>query len=403
VTNEKRKRALLLVGAGASIDFGVPSTQKLTNIIANKIANDSWMQRSGADSAFKEIQATLGAYYQGGVEAVNFEQIYHCAHELLFTFSPGESAVNAYRPALFPFLTRRITADENSLIDLKQGIISEAYNVISTACGKPQNSIKSLSNFIENMRSNFLTRIYTTNYDDFILQAAPDLFTGFEAAPSTGPARFQGKDFWNAAAKDCLYHLHGSIHCGFSHSVKTPRWAELFWYRERDEALRNAFYLGTADRRMDGSTVDPTAIITGLDKLSRLQRQPFSYYYSSFNEDVLRADIILIIGYGLGDLHLNSWIREARLYSPRTPIILIDFWPDGFMDSAAYNETDRKLSEIWHELKMALGYEPHRDFHGIPNWTLDYKKSCAVWDNGFKSFLDNQKSFEEVISLLIVN
>ena len=82
------KRALVLLGAGASIDFGAPSTAKLTGIIENAVMADQVMQMTGGNMAYQLLKDGLTGYLEKpGI--VHFEQIYHCAHELLFTAPPS--------------------------------------------------------------------------------------------------------------------------------------------------------------------------------------------------------------------------------------------------------------------------------------------------------------------------
>ncbi len=59
-------------------------------------------QRCGSDCAYLKIADVLADYFQGDAASVNFEHIFHCAHELLFTFEPTPSAVNEFRPILQP-------------------------------------------------------------------------------------------------------------------------------------------------------------------------------------------------------------------------------------------------------------------------------------------------------------
>ncbi len=57
---------------------------KLTDIIEKAVIEDRVMQMTGGDGAFQTIRAGLAGYlHKPGI--VHFEQIYHCAHELLFT------------------------------------------------------------------------------------------------------------------------------------------------------------------------------------------------------------------------------------------------------------------------------------------------------------------------------
>ena len=92
------KRAVVLFGAGASFDYMVPMTDPLTNTIEREVMGDPWMKKSGGAAAFAKIKATLKTYLQKpGI--VNFEHIYHCAHELIFTFPPTTGAFDEFRPS----------------------------------------------------------------------------------------------------------------------------------------------------------------------------------------------------------------------------------------------------------------------------------------------------------------
>lgn len=396
--SKDRKRALFLVGAGASVEFGVDSTEKLTDALAREIASDERMLHSGASLAFEEISTALASYYRGGRAAVNFEQVFHCAHELLFAFPPTAGAINQYRPALVPFLTHRLAASEKGLRALCGGMTEMIHRRVSEACAQPAVPTTALAGFLGRMRSRYLTRIYTTNYDDFILQAAPDLHTGFDAQAGGPPSRFQGREFWSANNQDCVYHLHGSVHLGFC-CARTVEMNELVWYDDREEALSNSSHRGTGLSRMDGSTVDASPIITGLDKLSRIQQSPFRHFYSALAGDAMRADVVFVVGCGLGDLHLNSWVKDARLQPNPPPIVLVDYWKDGFVESSAYNQDDPKLVRMWHSLRMPLGFEPHMCDPSIEGWTLDRGRTCAVWSRGFQAFLNAPGNLDAALAV----
>ena len=168
---------------------------------------------------------------------------------------------------------------------------------------------------------------YTTNYDDFIFQAAPDLYSGFESSAGPRcPRRFDVDGFWASEEVNSVFYLHGSVHLVFPPLRPGDEYVELSWIDDRAEALSHRGWPSDLPR-MDGSAFIRTPIITGLEKLSRLQRVPFSYYYTAMARDVMRADVIYVIGSGLSDLHINTWLREARSRKPPTPILFIDLWP----------------------------------------------------------------------------
>lgn len=271
---------------------------------------------------------------------------------------------------------------------------------ISTVCEEPQESLDPLATFLAKLQKDHITRIYTTNYDDFLLQAAPDLYTGFDPAPRPeDPKSFDARAFWQATDTDGCFHLHGSVHLGFGPpQAPDADLSILHWFDNRAAALQQPLFTGSGKRRMDGSEIMPTAVITGFDKLSRLQQQPFSHYYASMARDALTADIIYVIGSGLSDLHLNTWLGEARRTNPRPPLIFVDCWPNGFLDDTE-GKLDHKTTEMFHKLCMYIN-ENHKGEKYGSNWTLDEDRTCAIWDKGFLAFLRAPGEFENVLTML---
>ena len=402
MTTGRKKRALVLTGAGASIDFGAPSTAKLTKIIKKNVCADKYMQHCGGNHAYLEINKTLTDYLQDGADTVKFEHIYHCAQELLFTFEPTLGAVNEYRPILQPFIERRCAIDENALRTLVRRMAEFIFAELSAVCEKPTQNLDPLANFIEKLRADQIARIYTTNYDDFLLQAAPDLYTGFHPAPMPSPKSFDGQAFWQATDKDSVFHLHGSVHLGFGPpQAQDVNLGALHWFDDRSTALKNSSYSGSDELKMDGNQLIPTAVITGLDKLSHLQRCPFSHYYTSMARDAMLADIIYVIGCGLSDLHLNTWLGEARRKNPIPPLIFVDWWPNGFLFDTAF-ELERKTTEMFHKLRMHVSEDIGGDKYGH-GWTLAKDRTCAIWDKGFLALLRAPDELENALAMLGVN
>ena len=148
----RKKRALVLAGAGASKEFGAPCTAKLTRNVEASVVADEWMRRCGGDRAYREIHETLASYLQGGARAVNFEHVYHCAHELLFAFRPDPRAVDEYRPILVPFIEQRFSADEEALRALAEGMAKFIFAELSAACERPTRSLVPLAAFVAKLR-----------------------------------------------------------------------------------------------------------------------------------------------------------------------------------------------------------------------------------------------------------
>lgn len=395
------KKAVLLFGAGASIEYKAPSTAAITDAIEAEVEveADEYMISSGAAAAFREIKAGL-ADYLDTPSAVNFEHIYHCAHELMWAFEPSKRAMNEYRPLLYPFMQMKISISQLALQALCHRIINIIYRQLSAACEANPLSLIPLTEFIYSIRRSHTLRIYTTNYDDFILQAAPDLYTGFSSAPAAEAKPFDKGGFWEKTNVDSVFHLHGSVHLGFPDLKRSGGdIGGLFWFDKRSDALANSEFHGSDVSRMDGSSVVRTPILTGLDKLSRLQQKPMAYYYAALAQDVMEADILYVIGSGLGDLHLNTWLREARTVQSPAPLLFIDFWQGRFLETTAF-ENGAKENSLFDDLAVHIK-GPCSGTELESGWTVAQDLTSAIWDRGFQAFLAAPADHAEVLSRLI--
>ena len=210
------KRVIVLMGAGASVEYKAPSTPALTGAIEREVLADRWMDKSGGAAAFAEIKSRLAGYLQG---PVNFEQIYHCAHELRFASPPTPGAADEFKPIMQPILPNPTGLSKDALEALCRKIVEVIFGEVLRACGNNPLELGPLVRFVETLRSHYITRIYTTNYDDFPLQAVTDLYTGFGSAPP-GVRRFDLNRFWHRERRDGIFHLHGSVHMGY---LPSPR------------------------------------------------------------------------------------------------------------------------------------------------------------------------------------
>lgn len=375
------------------MEYKAPSTAAITAEIEAQVIADGWMKACGGDTAYQIIKDRLQVYLRRSDDA-NFEQIYHCAHELSYPFPLTEGAMNEFRPLLTALIE---PLDPRALRALCGKITDVIYSRFSAACDDNPLSLTPLAAFIEKVRRTHVTRIYTTNYDDFILQAAPDLYTGFANVPAAGPQQFELREFWERRDDGSVFYLHGSVHLGFPHPMpEGSEIGDLHWFHARDEARKHARFDGSDVSRMDGAQIMRTSVVTGLDKLSRLQQRPMSHYYAALAADLMQADIIYVIGSGLTDLHLNSWLREARSLSPAVPLLFIDYWNGHFLEATAF-DAQRKEILLFHELRVyAKG-----PFGGVrvgDHWTLSPDGTSAIWDNGFQHFLAAQDELDEILS-----
>ncbi len=391
------ENAVFIVGAEPHWEFGAPSTGALDDIILDFLRTDEVAQHSQLIKLYTEIHSALARYYgQHGLP--NFEQIYHVAHELAAMEVPGERTVLEYRPVLQPFLGVNTLLDFERLRRLGRSMIRAIYETMSEASQTPRQALWPLAGLFAEMEDRYRCRIYTTNYDDFLHQARPDYYTGFTLHVSDGVRAFDRDTFFEGTDRNALFYLHGSVHFGFPHGIGEEI-GELFWFDKLTDALRFNDFLGSDSRRMDGTQIARTPILTGLDKLGRLQEKPMSFFQTEMARDIMRADVIFVIGCGLSDLHINAWIKQARSKSTPPKLVMVDYWGEGFRKTMLRSEYGRKEITMSHEFHIHADLVPSDEFDERP-WTIGRGSDSAIYDQGFWSFLTDTDSRNRVFKTL---
>lgn len=389
---DPQKRALIVFGAGASVEYGIPVTSEFTQIITDKINLEPKYKEQGIADVYNYVKDTLVDFYKEEHQA-HFERIYHVLHEL-YAHYHQEGAAAKFSPVMAPFLAKTRDLDKIKILAAAKAIIEIIYHEVSAVCERNTCSLEPLKQFFAQVEDRYIPRIYTTNYDNFVGQATEGkYFTGFNRKLNDLNL-FNAESFFQQWNTPCLYHLHGSIHFGFpAPYTKAIRMGELAWFEDTAEALRHAFITASGVPKMDGTVIERTSIITGLEKLGRLQQNPYAFYYSEFSRDAMAADVIFVMGSGLADLHLNKWIKEVRIAKPKTPIVFVGFWKDLEDDFSSPSELEISLL---HDLRIEH-FERTSDKIEWNEWTLFKKNNAAIWKKGFHAFLNQSVSLSELL------
>jgi len=391
----KKKRALVVLGAGASVEFGIPATVGFGDLIRSAIHDDEYCQFTGASAVYDDVQERLLSYYNGNKGEAHFERVYHVMHELsVLRVTPG--AVAKFRPVMYPFLGEAVSYESEALNAACKCMLDFIYKRVSEACSNPRVPTVSLTGFFSDLEERYVPRVYTTNYDDFVGQAVKDrYFTGFNRVHDDH-ADFDAGSFWSSWNSPGLFHVHGSVHMGFPHPSTEHDIGDIAWYPDRETARMFGGFSGSGISRMDGTRLERGAIITGLDKLGRLQQSPYAFYYAGFSRDAMEADLIIVLGSGLADLHLNTVLKSARRAKPNVPILYVGFWgpkKNDFLNTVRSDASDREIA-LLHDLGIDLWRLRESAFKAADGWTVDARGTGAVWADGFQSFLSKPEAFE---------
>lgn len=370
-----KKRCVFLFAAGATLSWGSPTTAELTKLILES----GFKIRGNKKTITQFIYDTLIAEGFKSYE-VNFETIINVIEELIVYY--GEFNYNAYfEPDKLPSLLRCFfkPAFENKLLNfsIKGGVEEHAYllqipanvtyyqakhalhneppaqfffqhllNVLLTTISTRISSYayhtrshskidsksemsKLFSAWMLRLKPQNILRLYTLNYERLfkviLEQSGVSLFEGFDCDQYIGyndRLRANVKRILSDTDVDVHYNLHGSA----------------FWeVLELDQyQLPNAEVVLTAGLGLPinnspatfqmekGKTLMIANIVTGYQKAQKGMITPFKQMQAAFDRDSCFADHIYIVGYSLGDEHINESIKTAIRHNRDVKISIVD-------------------------------------------------------------------------------
>ena len=304
--DDQRPRVLVILGAGSSLHAKAPSTEDVTEFVCTLPDNNPLRavvdrlkkQRSvppaNRNFNFETVLATLDDLDQ-------FSARKHCPKALEQYLDDRLSAFAGYTRG-FAYM-----ADQN-FGDTHAQVIGQIKNFVidRTACASPDH----LREFFDPLRTKFDLTIVTLNYDD-IIDRVGDWYDGFSPPASKGAAGiFDFAGFCDRSVQDpvVLLHLHGSVRFDFPRlSPMRSQDGEIVRYAEPRKGL-------AAQLNGPRGIPQPTPIIAGYGKDRWMTRAavPFGYYYTAFTNAIQTCPRVLVAGYGGGDEHVNSWLKEEH-------------------------------------------------------------------------------------------
>lgn len=394
-----KKKLLITVGAGASVDFGIPSVTQIDAVLDACAGGLYPLSSDPVSNLYRYCRDSIQAYYGKAPKPAlrkwaNFEEVLYQLNLLVPYLSDpdymhGSNALltPASLPDVLEFGRTPKSVDSNVLRHLTGTLMDALIDHFIDACAaaaiQKSAQIAQLGHFLEALRDEFDVGIITLNYDNIFTQARPDLYTGFNVA--TGifePLLVLRREPW-----DFIYHLHGSVHfemTGNLHDMHGITWA-------RTPTKGHAVHAGGRNTQdsMEGTAYPTSTIVAGYGKTQQILRQPFRTYFAQVNQLIHEADSLLFLGYGFGDLHLNAAFSEVR--DRHRPTVVVD-WASNDQDPLPFRHdawtyylfktlptNAHSMSKPGHsapasidELKAANEVEASNE----PNYPL------AVWYNG---------------------
>lgn len=291
----KSKDMIFLLGAGASAEAGIPPSGKMIDRIEAllKEGNEGWKPYS---NLYNHIKSAI--YYAAGLKGQFKDDVPYNIETLVNTLYELER--NEEHP-LYPFiaswnsrlitLARGTNGDFEKVRDFRLLILRQLKSWMSPDDGSLADYYKG---FISLQRGlNFPLRVFSLNYDLCVEQLlSPDfrVETGFGGNGPRYPwnwERFDDGTTGPTPPEIYLYKLHGSIN----------------WKRDSG---RNLISL----QQTESILPEQIELIFGRDfKLDAAD--PYLFYVYELREYSLDAKIIVCLGYGFGDQHINKILAQA--------------------------------------------------------------------------------------------
>lgn len=404
----KRKKLLITVGAGASVDFGLPSVSAVNTLLDDCAGKLYPLADNNGSNLYRHCREAIDTYYAGTPEQglrkfVNFEEVLYQLNVLASYLSDdlrqhGSNALLAARPLpeVLEFNRTRKAVDGQVLRSLTHQltdtVVDHFVEMCATVGTAKAAEIAELGQFLAALQEKFEIGIVTLNYDNVFTQALPGLHTGFDAATGIfDPMAVLTRKWWNF-----IYHLHGSVHfamTGVGHDMHGIRWTAT----PLKNHTTHAFGRNSQDS-IEGTSYPMSSFVAGYGKTQQILRQPFRTYFAQLNRLVHEADSLLFLGYGFGDLHLNAAFSEVR--SRRRPIVVVD-WAEKEQDSLPF-----RMDNWTHALFQTLPGNAHTMSwrrHVAPALMSDLKAAnelevstdssypLAVWYNGLLAACQHRK------------
>lgn len=418
-----KETIVVVVGAGASIRAGLPSTNDLL-----RITRESLPQLAEPGIAYAtagdHVQSTrsvslsdiLDEALRGAYGAYDFETLLHAIEELetVVTARETPALLAEFRPVLSAFMDlapryERI-ADSQFLRWTRLHIIETIHRHVGSMSTSPKMSVAlepdqyaaraQIHRIFGALSKRYRVVAVTLNYDDIVDQSPVQWADGFGEIATWSkdtylPADIAGEircelfspKLWDSQVENrqcnLLIHLHGSIRFGWPTIAGVQshgRWAEPVKFATHEEALDSLGNFGHSGTIVGGQNFDGTPIISGQQKGGKMiyNARPYGYYYRTVMTLVPTARKLLVLGYGWQDAHLNTWIEEtlARQDDLRIGVVtfapgemLIDNTPQGsYLKQLLKRPWDegRRLNPT-SETVAAGGFHQHGDLGICPN------------------------------------
>lgn len=415
------KKAVIILGAGAPIAWGGPTTAKITKLLLDS----SEFQTIHKENLALYIRDQLVAFYGCDESEINFEHIVNALESLSdylyesikgappqfvgskpiwFELSKTYAEIENYKfipydqspdkgvlynnaksgDSGFPAI-EKVNCSRFYILEVIKHYLSiirtqiHSYDVSCTDA--KYNSVnEQLWNFYTRLKKEgYAVRFYTTNYDElfpkiFKEQHGVQLYSGFDQIKNYTVEYFPNiKEIMLNRTVECYYNLHGSVYWQTgTNQVYEPS----FVYSEGNGQTHERYFRSEGTNPAERTTI--FNIVTGFSKLQKVSVEPLKSFFNSLAYDCIDADMLVSIGYSYSDNHINNILKHS-ISENNAKILHITF-----------SENILGTPEYINMQQYVVRRRSHTDFIKNGNWHVTADKMALIYSGGFQNFLENK-------------
>tara|TARA_R110002072_G_scaffold287464_6_gene453185 strand:+ start:1352 stop:2602 length:1251 start_codon:yes stop_codon:yes gene_type:complete len=399
------KKLLIITGAGASIDFGMPSVKYIDTLFEKWALEILPLKDDNTKSLYTWVKSSLLKYASQNSgnrldHIMGFENLLYTIQNLHWLSRDIDLSHHNHR--LNPFINinefpeiihigKVKRADSIDFSFLHSYLVDKLLDFFRGKCkslySNKQNELCLLSSFFKSLKTKFELGFINLNYDNVLLSSVPDLNTGFDNLTGKFNRALLYESRWNFC-----YHMHGSVHFDMRGGDNNTEMHKIGWNNDLNSSFRQNSSGRNKNYTSEGSDHLNSNIITGLDKSNQLLREPFASYFMQLDRLVYEADSILFIGYGFHDNHLNSVFPFIRYDKNKTRKVVVIDWSLDNKDGLSHRRDNWHLGLYntlpfnGHDMGISDGALSQPVIFYKQNHLLEKSKNpnrpLAVWYNG---------------------
>jgi len=357
-----KPRLTVLAGAGASMSYGLPGTQQLTDLV---LRDDGSSDPLGGYRAMKLVYGLISQHY----ESPNFEHLLNVLEAAIGLQRTWQPSTPSSLKVAYGILCDRPTQEaarlfyDSSATFAAHELVVRLYDSLIESV--PRN-VTEYNGFWTSLADSFDLDVITTNYDTLIENSGIPFSLGFSPIADEAAWRFEPSLL--IGPRHRLFHIHGCVRFGRREMQSDPNrfwrkddWHDLYWYPDARKA-RDTLYPGSNSSSQAGDELVIGPIITGMQKTAKLMLvEPYLSYQRSMYEILRSNPRLLLLGYGFGDLHINALLNRMASWHPSLRRIALVT----FADRETWLQRHHNLVQL-EELSFVRKVSGHKE-----SWTFD--------------------------------